>query len=241
MNIELNPKLIFSKMLYFVLFLLLVNICGVVTKLYFGQDSFRMLVLLFDFDTEVNIPTLYSSFSLVIASFLLFIIASSHRRADSIQYYWFGLAVIFLFLAVDEIASVHERISAPVRDILDTSGFLYYAWVIPYGIALTIFVAIYFKFLVRLPKNIMFLFVISGAMFVTGSIGFELLGGRHAEMYGENNFMFCLLYTCEELLEMLGIVIFIHALLLYIASELKLLTITIYEDPPKKLESKRRP
>jgi len=106
---------------------------------------------------------------------------------------------------------------------------LYYAWVIPYGIALMVFIITYIKFLMSLPKQIIILFVVSGAIFVAGAIGFELLGGRQHDLYGTNNLTYRFFYTCEEFLEMLGIVIFIYTLLLYIAGQFKFLTITINE------------
>jgi len=237
MKIEISPKTVLTKLLYVIFFLLFANILGVVTKINFGQETLRMLVLLFDFDTEVNIPSLYSSFALVISSILLMIIAINHRRKGSTQLYWFGLSLIFLFLSVDEIASVHERISLLIGQILDTSGIFYYAWTIPYGLALVVFVAIYTKFLIDLPRRIMFLFVFSGVTYVSGAIGFEMLGGRHAELYGEANLIFCIYYTCEEFLEMLGIAFFIHALLSYMASEFQLLTITINDNKCQKISS----
>lgn len=230
MNIEISPKTVLIKLLCIITFLLFVNILGIAIKLNFGQNTLRMLVLLFDFDTEVNIPSLYSSFALVVTSILLMIIAVNHKRKGSTQFYWFGLSIIFLFLSVDEIASVHERISILVGQILDTSGLFYYAWIIPYGLALLVFIAVYTKFLFNLPRKIMLLFVFSGITYVCGAIGFEMLGGRHAELYGEENLIFCIYYTCEEYLEMLGIVVFIHALFSYMASELQLLTITINDN-----------
>jgi len=236
MNIQIIPNQVFTRLFYIILLLLFANIIGIATKLNFGHETFRMLVLLFDFDTEVNIPTLYSSFALVIASILLLIIALNSKKTAN-QHYWFGLALIFTFLSIDEIASVHERISEPMRELLNTSGYLYYAWIIPYSIALVGFIAIYSKFLFTLPRTTMIRFVISGVIYVSGAIGFEILGGRQAELYGEVNLRFCIYYTCEEFLEMFGIAIFIHALLSYMASELKLLTISINEEQKLKSSS----
>ncbi len=229
MNIEIYPKKIFTKFLYLILILLFANVIGLVSKFYFDHGSIYGLIPLFDFDAEKNIPTLYSSFALIIVSILLSIIASTHRRLDSSYFPWLGLAIIFLFLSIDEIASIHERFGAAVRESLNTSGLLYYAWVIPYGIALVVFVITYLKFLMSLSKQIIILFVVSGVTFVAGAIGFELLGGRQDDLYGTNNLTYAFFYTCEEFLEMLGIVIFIYTLLLYIASQFKFLTITINE------------
>ena len=62
-----------------------------------------------------------------------------------------------------------------------------------------------------------------------GALGFELLGGRHNDLYGSNNLTYSILYTCEEFLEMLGIVIFIYALFVYLAKQYKPLTVSLNE------------
>ena len=115
----------------------------------------------------------------------------------------------------------------PVRSALDiTSGLLFFAWVIPYGIALFIFLAAYLKFTIELPARTRLLFVSAGCIYVTGAIGFELLGGHHYALYGQENLMYIVLSTSEELFEMGGIVVFVHALLSYVSLELKDLRIT---------------
>ena len=75
MSIDLLKKEVFIKMVYFILFLLLANITGIVFKFYVGHDYIYGLVPLFDFDAEKNIPTLYSSFAIIIASMFLAVIA----------------------------------------------------------------------------------------------------------------------------------------------------------------------
>ena len=90
---------------------------------------------------------------------------------------------------------IHERLRVPVRNSLGVSGLLYNAWVIPYGIALVVFVIAYLRFLMSLPKKIMILFIVSGATFVAGAIGFESLSGRQNELYGRNTFNYSLFST----------------------------------------------
>ena len=79
----------------------------------------------------------------------------------------------------------------------------------------------------RLPKQTLFLFILSAVIFVSGAIGFEMLAGWQAELNGRENLLHCLLYTCEEVLEMLGVVMFIYALLAFIAREISFVTLTI--------------
>jgi hypothetical protein len=76
------------------------------------------------------------------------------RKTKNPYILWIILSIIFLFLSVDNISSIHERLATPTRYLLGTSGFLYYAWVIPYSMALCVFVPLYSKFLLSLPKKL---------------------------------------------------------------------------------------
>lgn len=228
MILEISPKKIFNMHIAFIILLLLVNSIGIVLKLYLDQDTIYGLTFLFDFNEEKSIPTLFSSIMLIVCSALLYIIAICHKKMKSSYIPWLGLSLLFLFLSIDEIAMIHERLTPHTRNVFETSGFLYYAWVIPYGAALIIFIAVYSKFLLNLPKKVMGLFFLSGFIFVSGAIGFEMLGSKLAETPENNKILLSsILYTCEELLEMLGAAVFLYALLTYIVSEFDALRITI--------------
>jgi len=212
MNIKISPESFIAKNSLLIAFLLLANITGIVSTYFFQRDYIFGLVPLFSFDREMNVPTLYSAAAIILASLLLFKIALLHKKHQAAYISWFGLGCIFVFLAIDEATVLHENLIVPVRETLDTSGLLFYAWVIPYGIALLVFLAIYSKFLLNLVPRTRWLFILSGSIFVTGAIGFELLGGQHAEIHGRNNLMYTVFYTCEEFLEMSGIALFNYAL-----------------------------
>lgn len=227
MNVVINPGIIFKLLLSVILFLLFANITGLIARFNFGHDFVYGLVPLFDFNNEKNIPTFYSSLSLITASSLLLFISSAHKKLKDPYILWALLSLVFLFLSIDEISSIHERFSGPTRNLLGTSGFLYHAWVIPYFAFFSVFATIYFKFLLSLQKKIMVLFLIAGATFVLGAVGFEMLGGWEAEVHGPKGLLHSFFYTCEEFLEMLGVAIFIYSLLTYIADEFGSLKITI--------------
>jgi hypothetical protein len=55
---------------------------------------------------------------------------------------------------------------------------------------------------------------------VGGALGFELIGGYWTELYGQENAAYALITTCEQSLQMTGILVFIYALMSYITSEL---------------------
>jgi hypothetical protein len=240
MDIKLYPKDIFKKNIQLIALLISASILGVITTYYFNYDY--ALFALFDLNTEKNIPTVYSAAALVFASMLLTYITFIHKKQKLSYIFWLILALIFLFLSLDEVYAIHEKSGKYVKDYIgSTSGLFFYAWVVPYGVAVVVFIFTYAKFLFGLPRYIMNLFLVSGGIFVLGAIIFEMLGARQAELYGVNNPLYFILYTCEESLEMTGIAIFIYSLLTYIVNHLGAVTITLDKEPTEavtKLEPK---
>jgi hypothetical protein len=110
---------------------------------------------------------------------------------------------------VDEAISIHERVF----------DHLYYSWKIPGVIAVLIFGLIFLRFVVLLPTKTRYLFIIAGVLFVAGALGFEYVAFKYWEQ-GNNirSMAFALFSTIEEFLEMIGIVIFIYALIDYMNS-----------------------
>jgi len=226
MKFELDPKTALKYLLGFTAFLLFMNTFGVITKHFLGNPRIFGLVFMFDFASERNVPTLFSSFSLATAGLLLSLIAASHRRAGEHWGQWATLALVFLFLSLDEVAEIHERLIDPVRNTLHASGVLFFAWIIPYGLALIALAAIYLRFLLRLPRETMKMFLVSGLIYVSGAVGLEMAGGMHFETHG-NDFLYAVFYTFEELFEMLGVALFIYALLGYVAGRFGSLSVTV--------------
>ena len=215
MNINIKPVVVLYLLLSIIGILLALHIVDIAATFYFGIDHYLANRFDFNFGHEGNVPTVYSSFAIFFASLLLFLIARSNVNDRDQYYYWYGLSLIFLFLSLDELFSFHERVHHIVKGYLDTSGLFYFAWVIPYGLAVIIIALIYLRFVFSLPKKIKYLFLVSGFVFVSGAIGFEMIGGAIVESTGRDNFTYLLYMTFEELLEMLGIAIFIYALLSY--------------------------
>lgn len=97
MNINVSPEIILKYMLYVVFTLLCANSLGILSTLYFDHDNLFGLIPFFDFDKEMNIPTLYSSFTLMVASILLGFIAKFQRDQNEKFIAWLGLAFISFF------------------------------------------------------------------------------------------------------------------------------------------------
>ena len=217
MNAEIAPRATLIRLLLLIAALSAANIGILIATLSSGREV-NELERTFLFNAERNVPTAYSALALLTCAILIAFIGLLHKRAGEPALLWYFLAFVFLFLAVDEYESIHEKLGEYVGDALDPSGVFYFAWVIPYGIAVAAFVALYFRFLLRLPRRTMVLFVVSGLIFVTGAIGFEMLGGLIADEPGHNGVWYGAVSTIEETMEMLGIALFIYALLDYIVA-----------------------
>ena len=130
-----------------------------------------------------------------------------------------GLALVFLYLSVDEAAGLHERLIKPMRSLIDFEGYrgvFYFAWVIP-GIAATlVFLVAYLRFFLHLENKFKLLFFISLGLYISGVIGGEMLSGHFAETIGLKNFTYATYTSLEESLEIGGASMVIYSLLVYI-------------------------
>lgn len=228
LDITLQPKKVALAFFWVVMALTLIHSIVLFLYFYLQDEEVFGLVYIFDFDIEGNVPTLYSAVALLFCAALLAIIARSNQKKDGRwRNYWLGLAVVFLFLAVDEGVGLHEYLSDIFEKFMEAEGLLYFLWVVPYGVATAIAGLIYLRFVLNLPKPTRALFVTAGAIFLTGAVGIEMLSAREVDQHSVYTITYCLLYTVEELFEMLGIVLFIYALLSYIAQESGRLSIIV--------------
>lgn len=181
----------------------------------------RLFVKLLNVDLEANLPTYFSALVLLGDAILLAFIAYGSKALGEQFLHWIGLSAIFVFISLDEMIQIHEQLRAPMEALFNTSGLLYFAWFIPY-LALVVIIGIaYFKFMMRLPKKILKLFILAGVVFIFGAVGMEMLGGMHAEVHREKNLTYALMYSFEEFLEMSGAAIFFYALISYIEMKFK--------------------
>jgi hypothetical protein len=133
---------------------------------------------------------------------------------------WWGLALVFACLSLDEAASVHEKAIDPLQSALGTSGPLLYAWVIPGAVAVGAVGLAFVPFLRRLERATAGLFLAAGGLYVGGALGFEVLSGALAPESGPPGWPYVLVATTEELLEMLGITLFLASTARYSATAL---------------------
>lgn len=222
MEILVRPRTIAKILAWAVLALTIFHLLTLVSIFYFDQPKLFGLVPLFNFDSENNIPSLFSAALFLFCALLLVIIGSAQRhRGAKFALHWILLGALFVFLGIDEATHLHERLTVPVRNALNLSGVLYFGWVVPYIVMCVVLGIAYVSFWFSLPARTQVNFVIAAGLFLSGAIGFELLGAREFEAGRAGAVLYALYYTAEEFLEFSGLVAFVYALLSYVGEGLR--------------------
>lgn len=224
MEIKVERRKIVIGLSFMVILLSLAHftIVVVIQNVFEFNDRFK-LFRYFDLGMEKNFPTYFSTMILLICSFILLIIyISTKKNGGYFKYQWIALSCIFLFLSIDEFVSLHERLIRPMRRLIGIGehSWFHWAWVIPYEIFVLALLVFYLKFILHLTPKVRIRCVLAAALFVSGAIGLEILGGYYHSIAGlgshTNDATYSALQLVEETLEMSGIVVFINALLLHL-------------------------
>jgi hypothetical protein len=217
-----NPPKVFYSLTGIILLLLILNIASyfhfylndLTPRDYFFRKT--------NFNTEKNLPSIFAGVLHFIAAFYLALIAKADLKIEKSKIFWWSMSAIFIFLGLDEILRIHERIEGGATFIDETFGFFLYNWIVYYGIALIILGTIFIKPLLSLPRKTLYQFIAAGVIFVSGAIGIENITGyiisHHHLPESEiiNSPLIFTLYTIEELLEMMGVAYFVYAMLQFL-------------------------
>lgn len=185
-------------------------------RVFTGHANLHGISPLFDLDVEANVPTLASAVALLGAAALLWFTGSAtQRHGREYAAHWRGLAVVFVFLALDEAAGFHEKLSAPLRESLHLTGVLHFAWILPYALLVAVLGVVYARFVLSLDPLAKRDLVGAGAVFLGGAVGLEMVGGLIASGATEPTAAFLAAVTLEEALEMVGIAMLVRGLVAY--------------------------
>lgn len=173
-----------------------------------GVDVPWDLHLVFNVDDEPTVPSWYSSMALLFASFLLFLIARARAAGGhKDRRHWYGLAAGFAFMSLDEIAAFHEM----------ANTFMSIEWTIPAGILAAALAFVYAPFVADLPSRTRLRFLTAGVVFLSGALVVEHFTGPEYFPFDMDTIQYVAMSTFEETLEMSGVVLFIAAILEYMA------------------------
>ena len=214
---------LFRALLFIITSLFILNLVSIFIFAEIDTAVFRNLRRIFDFDVEGNIPTMFSTLLWLISGSLLYLV--SRIEIPKYRIHWLLLALVFIYLGIDDGVELHEKLSAPIKELINTSGYLTFGWIIPYTTILLLMSLLYFRFLTQLPRSTMIQFTLAGVIFLSGAIGLEILSGPFYSEIGEQSTVFKLFYSFEEVLEMIGMALFIRALINHLTGQQKSLSI----------------
>lgn len=166
---------------------------------------------LFDLNREGNLPTWFSTVQLLLVALSVRTVGRGAREAGEWALPWNGLAVLFVYLSLDEATDLHfywgVGLSAP------ESAADLYAWLVP-GIVLSASVGLaYLRWVLSRAPRVRVHFIAAGAVYVLGAIGFEYVGSLVVDETFFN-LPYLVASTIEEVLEMLGVLIMLRGVFL---------------------------
>lgn len=194
--------------------LVLGHLVGLIVRATWGVDPELGLVRQFDLNAEGNLAAWFSTFVLTCCAAVSLLSTTVLRlRQDPMSGRWRALTAVFLLMAVDETAQLHDMATGPIRNGLQLDfGILYFGWLIP-ALLLLAAGAIYFAPLVgSLSSVVRPRLIIAIAVYLSGAVGAEMVGGSVVEN-GRQSLSYLTVMTFEESLEMTGGLLLLHALL----------------------------
>lgn len=179
-----------------------------------GLDSLERW---FNVNRELGLPAWFSTVLLVFCAQALWLLGDQRAAAAGRRWLWHErlLAVVFVYLSVDELLALHEMLNAPLRDRFDLDGVLTFAWVVvalPLVGLLGLFMIGYLR---SLPTPVRRLFLLSGVVYVVGAAGVELVGAAIWSRGGADSAAYAAATMLEEGLEMLALVLFLGVVTSY--------------------------
>jgi hypothetical protein len=185
-------------------------------------------------DSENSIPAWFSSGLLFLCGIALAISAlTSRANGDSWWKHWAGLAGLFAALSIDEAVGFHEQLMDPVRAMIGDVSVLHFAWVIPGAVFVLAVGFTFLGFLRSLPLRTSLRFIGSGAIYVGGALGLEVVGGWLFATVGEADLRYIAVATLEESCELFGLILFLRAVLIHFEQTFGRLSLTVLPPLPE--------
>lgn len=186
------------------------------------SEASRLLFELFDLNGENNVPTWFTALVWAMAAGLAMVASRREFSTDVVmRWSWLLLGGVFLLLSLDEVGSLHERLlglaGENIQHALGLADSFYYSWA-PMGMLAVILVAgLFVPFLLRIPRGVAARLILAGGVFLSGSLAIETIGSSYEAGWIASTEMFRIswhrLIFVEEVLEMIGAILAVHALL----------------------------
>ncbi|MFC3124925.1 hypothetical protein ACFOD4_07630 [Pseudoroseomonas globiformis] len=183
---------------------------------------------------ETSVPTVVATGSLLAAAAAAGLVAlSARQQRDGLWRSWAFVTACLVFLAVDEGAALHDRLTFPLQDMMDLGGIFYIGWVLPYLLLCVVCGVLCLKLAFALPRRTLLRFIVAGSVFVGAALGLEMIESAviHHEAGPDTALrdadletiartpLMTLLVTLEETGELLGAALLLRALLLHLVQD----------------------
>lgn len=169
-------------------------------------------------DAEESFAQLLQMVQLLAIVVVLLVIAGRvRRRGGPHTLAWYGLAIGFAYLTVDESSRLHELLIVPVQRATGASGPLFFAWLIVAIPLIVVAVVLLYPLLRDLDRWTRRRFLLAGILYLAGVIGMEMVGGWWVERHDFNATYYYVLVPIEEAFEVAGQLLFLFTLLVVLA------------------------
>ncbi|ONG52310.1 hypothetical protein BKE38_14690 [Pseudoroseomonas deserti] len=183
---------------------------------------------------ETSIPTVVSTAGLLAAALAALLIALSARASgERLARSWFFVAACLAFMALDEGAALHDRLTFLLQGRFALGGVFYLGWVLPYLLLAGLCAVLCLPLAWQLPRRTLARILLAGAVFAGAALGLEMVESavihaaagpgvalRDVDLAAINRTpLMTALVTLEELGELLGIALLLRALLLHLVQD----------------------
>lgn len=160
---------------------------------------------------EANVPTWVASSLLLACALAAGTIASRLPPTEPWRRHWWGIAVALAYVSLDEVAGLHEHLA--IED-LETSGVLYFNWVLVAAPIVLVLALVYWPFLRALRAPTGARLIVAAVVFVSGALVMELPLGWWTDRAGTDDLGlgYALIDWVEETLELVGTCLALTAL-----------------------------
>jgi hypothetical protein len=208
-----SPSTITRSLVMITIILLIINIIAI-HSLFFANNSFPFASV-FYFDRRWNLPFLFTMCMLVFCLYLVYRIASRKRDEAPELEFWKILGFLFLFFAVDKSFNLHYKFKmmtfGTVASYNETSP-SHYIWVLPYLLIAGFLVLRLRKRSVHLEPLLNRQLIFAAIVFGSGAIIMEFAGTFYGVVVKGADVYILGIKTLEELLQMIGLIMFTNAL-----------------------------
>ena len=198
-----------------------------------GHDHLRGLVPRLDLNAERSLPAAFSALLLGFTGAVAGVVALLERARRSRWWrHWAGLAALLALMSIEEVADFHTIELIPREQAIQVSSLLHMTWVLFGAAFVLLFAATYFRFWWRMAPGTRWRFFVAGAVYVSGALIMEMIGGSFYIANG-NGFALSLVLAVEEGLELAGVLLLLAALFHHLQLEFGTIALSLAGAPAR--------